>query len=312
MKKALMITLTAMMMVGCAEQQNFETQVWETPAKVPEIENIDDLMAQAKWGDGAAYLKLAECYKDGLNGVKPDFMTTMTMLSMAKEYGAIGRPDEYLSKLPEDDNIRMAYESMENLDGTDKKKGMELAERLINKGCAEGYALKGYALFIQGDSLEAMRMTDLASERGSSLGTLLKYVIPFYKMKEMPDESILSPISETIPFLNLFIAEEYIRDLAEHPENDVKAAKAYLRADGKGCLDSQGADWLLAYMESGNELPLSENDILRLRKLAEYGREKATSTDFNEIEIELCEEAADSVSLEDMVETAEETIGAVE
>ena len=307
MNKTLIFTLTATMMTGCAEQQAFDSLAWEAPAQIVKKENINDLMAQAKWGDGAAYLKLADCYKSGQYGV-PDFMKVMTMLSMAKEYGGISRPMEYISKLSEDDNMRMTYESMESLDGTEKEKGIELAERLISKGCAEGYALKGYALFQKGDSIEAMRMATLAAGLGSSMGMVLKYVIPFDMMKKMPDESILTPLTEMIPIFNLFIAEEYIRDLDEYPENELKAAWAYLRADQKGCLDRQGARWLLGYMKSGGELPLSENDKQRLVRLADYGQGELSSSEFTEPETEICDEYVDSVTRADNVEGAEDTI----
>ena len=47
----------------------------------------------------------------------------------------------------------------------------------------------------------------------------------------------------------------------EHPENETKAARAYLRADENGCLDKRGAQWLLKYIDYGGKLPLTENDI---------------------------------------------------
>ena len=313
MKKALLFTLAVMMMVSCAEQQGFDTQAWETPAQTTNTEDIDGLMLKAKWGNGAAYLKLAECYKNGLHGVKPDFLTTMTMLSMAREYGEIGRPEEYMRNLPEDDNTRMAFEAIEILDDSNIEKGLELAERLIEKGCAEGYAFKGYALFLQGDSIGAMSMAAKAAERGSSLGTALQYVIPYDKMKEIPDESILMSLAEVVPIFYQFIAEEYVQDLAEHPENDVKAARAYLKADERGCLDRKGADWLLAYMECGNELPISEEDIQRLRILADAGDREVPREESCVPETKLLEEAVDSVAdAEEVIKAAEEAVKALE
>ena len=113
MKKALLFTFAIMMMASCADQMVIDTKTWVAPAQVTETSKIDDLMAQAKWGDGSAYLKLAECYKDGLYGAKPDFLATMTMLSMAREYGGISNPRVFLKNLPEDDDIRLTYEGME-------------------------------------------------------------------------------------------------------------------------------------------------------------------------------------------------------
>ena len=297
MKKALLFTLAVMMMVSCADQLVLDNKTWEAPKQVTETSKIDDLMAQAKWGDGAAYLQLAECYKDGLYGTKPDFMTTITMLSMAMEYGEINNPRVFINDLPEDDNTRMTYEGMEYIDDTDKEKGLEIAERLISKGCADGYTLKAFAFFVQGDSIEAMSMATQAAEQGSSLGKMLQSVIILGKarMKDMPDENTLANLAETIPLFNGFIAEEYIRTMDEHPENEAKAARAYLRADENGCLDKRGAQWLLKYMDYGGKLPLTENDIQRLRKLAQRNQYEAPDIEFGEPGDESWEETADSV-----------------
>ena len=167
-------------------------------------ENFNDLMAQARWGDGNAYLKLADYYVNGQNGTRPDFMATISMLNMAREYGAIGSPGEYISNLPEDDNTRMAFEAMESINNRQKEKGMELAERLIEKGCVDGYALKGYAFMVMGDTIEAKRLAALAAEQGSSLGKVLGYVIPYEQKGEMHDESLMLPVAESIPIFYLF------------------------------------------------------------------------------------------------------------
>ena len=303
--------LGTMMMASCAEQQVFDDVALDAPAQVTRTEDFNDLMAQARWGDGNAYLKLADYYINGLNGTKPDFMATMTMLSMAEEYGAISRPDEYLSILPEDDNTRMAFEAIESINSSQKEKGLELAERLIGKQCADGYALKAYACMETGDSIEAIRLAALAAEQGSSLGKALQHIIPYAKMSDMPDESVMLPLAETVPIFYQFMAEEYDRQLAKHPENAVKVARFYLKADENGCLDKHGASWLLSYRECGNELPLSETDILRLLKLAEYESMDNSTDEYDEydeygdFENGLWEEQIDSVIIEEAFEVVE-------
>ena len=118
MRNSILFMLTMTMMAGCAEQQVFNDTALETQEQVTgttETADFDRLMAQAKWGDGNAYLKLADYYINGKNGTKPDFMATISMLTMAEEYGAIGRPGEYISNLPENDNTRMAFEAMKSI-----------------------------------------------------------------------------------------------------------------------------------------------------------------------------------------------------
>ena len=303
MRKAILFLLATMMMGSCAEQQVFDDVALDAPEHVKKTENLNDLMAQARWGDGNAYLKLADYYINGENGTKPDFMATISMLSMAEEYGAIGRPGDYIDNLPEDDNTRMVFEAMESINNRQKEKGMELADRLVEKGCVDGYALKGYALMEMGDTIEAIRLVTLAAEQGSSLGRALQYVIPYSQMMEMPDESVMLPLAEAVPIFYLFMAEEYDKQLAEHPENDAKVARCYLKADENGCLDKRGANWLLDYKERGNSLPLSETDILRLLKLAEYERVDDTTTEYEETEDYIWEEPIDSVTMEETIES---------
>ena len=301
-----------MMMASCAEQQVFDDVALDAPEQVTKTENFNDLMAQARWGDGNAYLKLADYYVNGKNGAKPDFMATISMLTMAEEYGAIGRPSEYISNLPEDDNTRLAFEAIQSVNNRQEEKGMELADLLIEKGCVDGYALRGYALMEKGDTIEAIRLATLAAEQGSTLGRALQYVIPYAQMSDMPDESIMLPLAETVPIFYLFMAEEYDKHLAEHPENDVKVTRYYLKADENGCLDKRGAEWLLSYKECGNSLPLSDTDILRLLKLAEYERIDTTTVEYDEFENELWEEPIDSVTIEEAIETVEAVTRAVE
>ncbi|MBR6979656.1 MAG: hypothetical protein IKH88_07465 [Prevotella sp.] len=311
MRKAIPFIL-AMMMVGCAEQQGFDDVALDAPVHVTKTENFNDLMTQAKWGDGNAYLKLADYYINGKDGTKPDFMATISMLNMAEEYGAIDRPSEYISNLPEDDNTRMAFEAMKSINDRQEEKGMELANRLIEKGCVDGYALRGYALMETGDTIEAIRLATLAAEQGSSLGRALQYVIPYGQMSDMPDESIVLPIAETVPIFYLFLAEEYYKHLAEHPENDVKVAEFYLKADENGCLDQRGAKWLLNFMGNGNSLPLSDTDILRLLKLADYERVDTTTTEYDETEDYVWDEPIDSVKIEEAIEVVETATKAAE
>ena len=92
----------------------------------------------------------------------------------------------------------------------------------------------------------------------------------------------------------------------------MKVAEFYLKADENGCLDQRGAKWLLNFMGNGNSLPLSDTDILRLLKLADYERVDTTTTEYDETEDYVWEEPIDSVIIEEAIEAVEAAIGAVE
>ena len=310
MRKAILFMLTTMLMASCAEQQVFDAVTQDTPTQVSETESFDNLLAQAKWGDANAYLKLADYYMNGKNGTQPDFMATMSMLTMAQEYGTIHRPYDYFSQLPEDNSVRMTFEAMKSIDSSRKEKGMELADRLIGLGNVDGYALKAFACLEMEDSIEAVRLATLAAEQGSSFGKALQYVIPHARMQDMPDESIMIPLAETVPIFYCFMAEEYISDIPEHPENEAKAVRCYLKADEHGCLDKRGANWLLSHMEYGNVLPYSETDIQRLKQLGTY--KNVPTIEYDNSDYDFGEYAADSISWDDTIEAAEEAIEAAE
>lgn len=58
------------------------------------------LLYKARHGDGAAYFKLADCYRNG-DGVKRDFFN---MITMAEMYGH--RINDYINGLPDDDEYK--------------------------------------------------------------------------------------------------------------------------------------------------------------------------------------------------------------
>lgn len=47
-------------------------------------DSIASLLHQARWGDSKAYLKLADCYRDGF-GVKKDLLGMITMTAIAED-----------------------------------------------------------------------------------------------------------------------------------------------------------------------------------------------------------------------------------
>ena len=86
-----MLSLSVLMMLflaSCSEQHLQEDRLASSKVgeqkgavKAPQ-DSVLSLLHQARWGDGSAYLKLADCYRDGF-GVKKDFFGMITMANMA-------------------------------------------------------------------------------------------------------------------------------------------------------------------------------------------------------------------------------------
>ena len=89
--------MVVLVLVSCADQQLVdELGVYTDRAPASEV---DVLIEKARWGDGQACLKLANCYRDGI-GVKPDFVSMINMVTLAEDYGAINRVEDYFGCLP--------------------------------------------------------------------------------------------------------------------------------------------------------------------------------------------------------------------
>ena len=78
MMKKIIILLTGVLLASCSDRKLAESLAAVKDAGMP-TENVDGttdiraLIERARWGDGQAYLKLADCYRDGID-VKKDFL----------------------------------------------------------------------------------------------------------------------------------------------------------------------------------------------------------------------------------------------
>ena len=86
MKKNVLLSVVIMMVIlGCADYQPQDNAPALVPSNVSK-ENFDVLFEKARWGDGAAFLELANYYRDG-RGVNKSFavcwLCSFRLLSMA-------------------------------------------------------------------------------------------------------------------------------------------------------------------------------------------------------------------------------------
>ena len=100
MKKNLFLLVTMVMsLVSCTDQQ-FVDETLANKALLPMENEFNALIEQARWGDGQAFLKLADCYRDG-KGVEKDFVGMLSMAAQADEFGGVRRMEDYLKEMPE-------------------------------------------------------------------------------------------------------------------------------------------------------------------------------------------------------------------
>ena len=277
MKKILFVLVTTVMsLVSCSDQQ-FVNDLSKNKVELSSVNEFDALVEKARWGDGEAYLKLADCYRDG-KGVEKDFVGMICMLVQANEYGGIRRMEDYLEVMPEGTDFRMIFEAVEKFEDDQVEEAKMMSEQLVSKGVPEGYFLQGFMAMESGDTLTGLRMMEQAASQGSNLGKLM-LCAPTFRGGKKTDIVKLKEMAEEMPIINVLLAKYYLGDNDDNIYDAQMAAHYFLKADEHACLDRRDVRWLLGYHETG-KLQLSERDVTRLKTLTGETQEyKSTQTE---------------------------------
>ncbi len=273
MKKFIVFMIVAIFMASCSEQQLFDEFTSEQSVTSSEQQNsesviLNSYLEKARWGDGNAFLKLAECYHDGI-GVKADFMGMMSMLAMADQYGASNKTiDSYLFTLPETDNSKMIVEAFSCLDRKNLQKTDSITDILIANDSPEGYALKGVIQIERGDTLGGKQSIQRSADMGSSFAKILLCAVPSPGEKYNDiDIEMLKSLSPSIPFANKLLGDMYSGYEKGCMEDEHLAAYFYKKADEQGFLGKRPARYLINYYER-NEINIESKEMERLRILS--------------------------------------------
>lgn len=277
MKKLFVLMIVALFMASCSEQQLYheftsEKSVPLNEQKALESVIINSYLEKARRGDGNAFLKLAECYHDGI-GVNPDFMSTLTMLMMADQYGVTDSSvEEFLISLPETDNTKLLFEAIANIDRKNMQVTDSIVEVLIARGSSDGFAIKGVIQVERGDTLGGQQFLQTGATMGSSFAELLLSAFPSPETGYGKYLNIdkLKNMSEKSPISNKLLGDIYSGYFfSENGKIDESlAAFYYKKADEQGCLGKRPAKWLINYYIR-NDIKVSSEEIERLRTLSD-------------------------------------------
>lgn len=266
MKKYLFAVMAVVLAtVSCTDSQFLDESVGN-PTELSSTNEFNTLIEKARWGDGQAFVKLADCYRDG-KGVNKDFIGMLAMLAQADEYGGISNMEDYMKTLPEGSDFKLIFDAVDNYEKKNEDEATAKLEQLTAKGSPDGNAVQGIMTIERGDTLEGLRLVEQAATAGSTFAELL-LCIPDWRGATNTDLDKLAALSDKIPFVNAILAKMYAGYEDENLQNDQLATYYYLKADEKACLGKRGARWLLGYHRSGGKLSLSERDIQRLQILA--------------------------------------------
>lgn len=262
MKKVLLL-IVVLILASCSDQFSVDSVV-DTPIEQTANSDVKMLIEKARCGDGKAYVKLANRYRDSIGG-KQDFIGMLAMVSFADEYGGICRMEDYLSSLPDDSNYKLVFDAMEKYCGNKHNEALALAQELIAKDCSDGYTVKGIITYEQGDKIEGKWLLTIAAERKNCFAE--QYLcFPNGLQGGEPDIAALTALVDKLPLANACLAKIYANKDYERISDELQAAFYYMKADENACLIMDGAKWLIGYYLRNN-IQIDQHEMERLKTL---------------------------------------------
>ena len=254
--------------VSCSEQQTTEETL--SVQKLTEQErivaspqdSIKTLINQARWGDGKAYLKLADCYRDGF-GVKKDLLGMITMTAIAEERGGIQTIDDYFKNLPTEHEYKTLYMVMGNYKSYIQESTDSVIQVLRGNDSPEAQTLLAFVMMDQGDTITAKNLIKEAANKGCSLAEILS-TVPDGKELVRADATKLAIIAEQVPLLYNLLGNFYYEPDENGKTEEQLAIEYYMKAEEYAMLGRKGAARVLDYYKSGGNIQLTEDDIKRL------------------------------------------------
>ena len=276
MKKCVILFMVAIL-ASCSD-----TQLAESTADVKESELVKEdangsavinaLVERARWGDGQAYLQLADCYRDGI-GVKKDFLGMMVMVEQARAHGAIHDEKEYMAQIPDDNDIKR-FCNLINKSSDQLREGKDsIMAQLATIDSPDAHALFGVLCVESGDSIRGFEIIRDASERGSDFAALLN-ALPDWKGNIQPDKVKLEQLAERIPLAYNLLGKLSLKPDENGMIDERKVAYYYMKADEHALLSQREARWLLAYHKDVGIPQLTESDVKRLEAFIRFPNER--------------------------------------
>ena len=230
-----------------------ETKSEETDVKV--------LIDKARWGDGDAFLKLADCYRDG-KGVKQDFCEMLCMLAQAEEQGKIKNMDDYMRNMQKNNVYGRLFDLFKNGRSSIQEKHDSIEAACSAAGVPKAYVFRGMLALEEKDSVRAFEMFKIAEEKGSMFAVIIQDTYGLQNRKEL-DVAKFESIATSSPVAYLYLAKN-----SRAKGNNKKCAEYLLKAEENAMLNRRAAQWLLDYCKSDSTVQLSKEDIRRIESFA--------------------------------------------
>lgn len=260
-------------LASCSEQQVMEettssTKLTEqTSMTVSPQDSVMSLLNHARWGDGSAYLKLADCYRDGF-GVKKDFFGMIMMAEIAEKRGGIQKADDYINNLPDGHEYKTLLLLMDGYKSYIQENADSVMQVLREKRSPEAQTLLGFIMMDQGDTITAKNIIEEAANQGCSLAKLL-LTVPDWKGSLRADATKLVFIADQMPLAYYLLGNLYYEPDERGETNKQLAMEYYMKAEEHAVLGRRGASRVLDYYKNGGDFQLAEDDVKRLELIVQ-------------------------------------------
>ena len=269
MKNWCLYIIMMLAFVSCSEQQTMEdtlasqklSEKKSVVVATPQ-DSIASLLHQARWGDSKAYLKLADCYRDGF-GVKKDLLGMITMTAIAEERGGIQTMEDYFKDLPNEHEYKALFMLMDKYKSYIPESADSVIQVLRENDSPEAQTLLAFVMMDQGDSVTAKRLIREAADKSCSLAEIFS-IVSDGKSVVRADAAKLAIFAEQVPILYNLLGNLYYESDGNGEAEEQLAIEFYMKAEEHAVLGRKGAARVLNYYKSSGNVQLTEDDIKRL------------------------------------------------
>lgn len=232
-------------------------------------DSVMSLLHQSRLGDGKAYMRLADCYRDGF-GVRKDFIGMMAMAVAAEKHDGTLSAREYIRHLPDGHEYKTLALLMDKYTSYIKENTDSVIQALRGDDSPEARTLLGFVMIDQGDTATARNLLERAANQDYPLAKLL-LADTDWKGRLRANATKLVIMADRVPLAYYILGNLYYEPDGSGKTDRQLAAEYYMKAEGHAVLGRRGAERVLDYYRSGGDIQLTDDDVRRLELIVRSG-----------------------------------------